>query len=151
MSETTPLEKNFTVEYATRWIEERKKFKVSKEQYNFGICLKGSSELIGCVLLVPDWRDNKAELGYWMGTDFCGQGYTSEAAHQMSGWGFEELGLNKIFAQCMVTNLGSRRVLEKIGMEQEAVLKSNFRLHNKYHDTCYFGLTKADWMSLQSM
>jgi RimJ/RimL family protein N-acetyltransferase len=45
-----------------------------------------------------------------------GQGLASEGASALVDWGFNSGLYDKIFASTMAVNLGSRRVMEKIGM-----------------------------------
>jgi RimJ/RimL family protein N-acetyltransferase len=49
----------------------------------------------------------------------------TEAASALVGFGFTHLGLHRIWATCAVDNIGSRRVLEKLGMTREAHLREH--------------------------
>lgn len=57
-----------------------------------------------------------AELGYRLRRMDWGQGLASEGASALVDWGFGSGGHDKIFASTMAVNKGSRRVLEKIGL-----------------------------------
>lgn len=76
---------------------------------------------IGCVGLHGiTWtlravRFDKAEMGYWIAKPFWGKGLMTDAATLAARWGFETLGLHKITIGCFEPNIGSRRVIEKIG------------------------------------
>ena len=50
---------------------------------------------------------------------FWNQGYTSEAAAEMVRFGFAELDLTRIVAQCHPDNVGSWRVMEKAGLKRQ--------------------------------
>ncbi len=56
------------------------------------------------------------EIGYRLCRDAWGKGYESDAALKLVGWAFEAANVKKIVACTMVTNIGLRRVMEKIGM-----------------------------------
>ena len=58
------------------------------------------------------------DLGYRLLPRFWGQGYGFEAAQAWLKYGFDTLALSRICAQADVENIGSRRILEKIGMQQ---------------------------------
>lgn len=60
--------------------------------------------------------DAVGEIGYRLRRDAWGKGYASEAALKLVGWAFEATNVEKIVACTMATNIGSRRVMEKIGM-----------------------------------
>lgn len=59
--------------------------------------------------------DTEAELGYWIGVPFWGQGLIPEAARELIRYGFQELGLEKIWCGYFDGNTRSRRVQEKCG------------------------------------
>ena len=54
--------------------------------------------LIGCVSLRIKREDQRAELGYWIGRPYWGQGYCTEAVRAVLKFGFQQLGLNRIYA-----------------------------------------------------
>jgi RimJ/RimL family protein N-acetyltransferase len=71
---------------------------------------------VGWFCLYPE-SDMVAELGYRLRRMDWGQGFASEGAAALIEWGFSNYGFDKIFASTMAVNLGSRRVMEKIGMK----------------------------------
>jgi RimJ/RimL family protein N-acetyltransferase len=83
----------------------------------FALCLRGSGEMIGAAGLVEAAEEHSrtAELSYWMGRPYWGQGFGTDAAQALVRYGFETLGLESIHANCFSRNPGSRRVLEKAG------------------------------------
>lgn len=106
-------------------------------QLNFAIEAEG--QLVGVVGLVPgvDIHRCSAELGYWIGEPYWGRGYASEAARLMTAYGFEQLGLVRIFAGVFDYNKASQRVLEKAGYRlccvlERAVIK-NGRILDEWH------------------
>jgi RimJ/RimL family protein N-acetyltransferase len=60
--------------------------------------------------------DRVAEIGYRLRRDAWGKGYASEAALELVRWAFEATDVETLVACTMATNIGSRRVMEKIGM-----------------------------------
>lgn len=77
--------------------------------------------VIGCVelLIHPDtnhwWGDESAELGYWIGEQYQGRGYATEASKALIKRAFDDLNIKQIFATYKCENIGSKRVLEKLG------------------------------------
>lgn len=88
----------------------------------YAICEQGSDRVIGCVgLMIGDMSNfklppNEGELGYWIGVPYWGRGYTTEACQALVQWGFETLGLEKIWAGAFEDNTASQRVQEKCGL-----------------------------------
>ena len=70
---------------------------------------------VGWFCLWPE-SETLAELGYRLARGEWGRGLASEGAAALIGWGFENGGYDRIVATTMAVNLGSRRVMEKIGM-----------------------------------
>jgi [ribosomal protein S5]-alanine N-acetyltransferase len=79
---------------------------------------KSENTLIGNVSLkiIPD-ATGSLEIGYSIVPSYQQQGYASEAARAMVDWAFCQPGVQKVTAGCDVDNIGSKRVLEKIGMQ----------------------------------
>ncbi len=53
--------------------------------------------------------------------DFWGKGFASQAARASLRFGFEQLGLPEIIAVAVPENIGSQRVMEKIGMRCQGI------------------------------
>lgn len=70
---------------------------------------------VGWFCLAPD-SDTQAELGYRLKRTEWGQGLATEGAAALLRWGFDQGGYDRITASTMAVNLGSRRVMAKIGM-----------------------------------
>jgi RimJ/RimL family protein N-acetyltransferase len=74
-----------------------------------------NSAFVGWFCLWPE-SEKVAELGYRLRRMDWGQGLAAEGASALVNWGFESGHYDKIFASTMAVNVGSRRVMEKIGM-----------------------------------
>ena len=70
-----------------------------------------------------DVNRRAAELGYWLGVDYWGQGIATEAIDAISRWAMDALDLVRIFAQPYADNMGSCRALEKAGFVQEGTMR----------------------------
>ncbi|MGE3618166.1 MAG: GNAT family N-acetyltransferase [Gemmatimonadales bacterium] len=90
-----------------------------------------------------------AELGYWIGVPWWGRGFASEAAGAMIGFGFRELGLDRIIAHHLVRNPASGRVMEKNGMVREGI-RRDFPIRGRNEDLFLYGLLRADWEAAQA-
>ncbi|MCF7825322.1 MAG: GNAT family N-acetyltransferase [Candidatus Marinimicrobia bacterium] len=104
-----------------------------------------SGNLVGAIGLMITKRFNRAELGYWVGHPFWGRGYATEAAQAILRYGFEELQLNKIYATHMTRNPASGRVMQKIGMDQEGVLKQHALKWDHFVDLAAYGILATTW------
>lgn len=102
-----------------------------------------TTSLIGVVGLEIDSPHERAELGYWIGKPWWGRGYCTEASAAVIEFGFECLGLNRIFAYHMVHNEASGRVMEKLGMQREGVLKQHVKKWGRFEDTAIYGILRT--------
>lgn len=111
----------------------------------FGILLRDTGGLCGGIGLNVDKDHDRAELGYWIGVPFWRKGIATEAAREIVRYGFETLGLNRIFANCYVGNPASQRVLEKLGMKYEGRFRQHVRKWGEYKDTDNYSLLADEW------
>ena len=75
--------------------------------------------------LSSEARDaSEAEIGFWIGPDYEGRGYITEACLRMLEHAFDELGLETVWIGHHDENLGSARVQAKCG----------FKLHHRIPD-----------------
>ena len=90
-------------------------------QYGFGlwaVVLKESGGMIGqCGLTMQPWRgDEVLEVGYLFNRAFWHHGYATEAARGCMEYAFDRLGAREVCSIIRETNLPSRRVAERNGM-----------------------------------
>lgn len=83
--------------------------------------LKETGERIGHAGLVPQIINSEKliEIGYWITTNFWGQGFATEVAKALRDYGEKELHLHKMIALIQVNNLASQKVARNIGMKEE--------------------------------
>lgn len=65
----------------------------------------------------------KAEIGFWLMTDFWGQGIMVEAMPLICTYGFENLGLHRIEGLVETDNLNCRRAMQKLGFKHEGTME----------------------------
>ncbi|WP_238388139.1 GNAT family N-acetyltransferase [Hymenobacter sediminis] len=83
-----------------------------------------------------------AELGYWLGEPFWGQGIITEAVRQMVDYGFRTFDITRIFARPFGTNPRSQRVLEKAGFVLEGRFEKTFFKHGEYIDELIYAVRR---------
>ena len=119
----------------------------------YAICLKGhENEPIGSVGLTlkgsPErpLEEGAAELGYWVGVPFWGMGIAPEAAKTLIKRGFDELGLEKIYAGYFMGNNRSERVQQKCGFTYHHTnTMSRVIMLGETRVECINCLTRARW------
>lgn len=130
---------------AEEWIASLRPSYEAGEHVTFAVMLREGGELVGCIGLNLNTRDNSGELGYWIGVPYWGWGYSTEAAREMVRYGFEVLGLHRIHANHFGSNLASGRVLQKVGMRHEGTRREHYIKWGEYEDRVEYGLLASDW------
>jgi RimJ/RimL family protein N-acetyltransferase len=79
---------------------------------------KSTGEFLGWFHFRPkaDGFDDEPELGYRLRQSAWGKGYATEGSRALIDKGFAEFGVQRVFAETMAVNTGSRRVMEKSGL-----------------------------------
>lgn len=117
----------------------------NKDRYVFSITLKGVDKLIGEIGLHLDKNNNSAQFGYWVAETFWGKGIASEALSGILKFGFENLGLNKIYGTHYTHNIASAKVMLKNSMIKEAEMKEHYKVASEYRDIIQYRLTRKEY------
>ncbi|MBI2847682.1 MAG: GNAT family N-acetyltransferase [Chloroflexi bacterium] len=133
---------------AEQWIGAQQEAFGKRQSVNFAIVHKEEGFLIGSVSLGNINRAHgNAELGYWVGKPYWNQGYCTEAARAVLGYGFATLGLNRIYARHMTRNPASGRVMQKLGMKHEGTLRQDRKKWGKFEDFEICGILRSEYMA----
>lgn len=107
--------------------------------------LKAEARVVGSIALhLRDIPNATVELGYVLRRDLWGRGLVSEAAEAVVAMGFG-LGLHRIAAACDARNVGSYRVMEKLGMRREGLLQQDRLIRGAWRDTYVYALLAQEW------
>jgi RimJ/RimL family protein N-acetyltransferase len=98
-----------------------------------------------------EWRErDMPELGYWLGVEYWGQGFATEAARATIDFTFEEFEIEVLKSGARVANPSSRKVLEKCGFQWSGVELHRFQSLGSSTPVDCFRLTRGVWASLKS-
>ncbi|WDD98692.1 GNAT family N-acetyltransferase [Thalassomonas actiniarum] len=103
---------------AEQWLSGHGEHWKNKTAVIYAVTDKVSKCLMGTMSLV-DIQGDEAELGYWLGLDYWGNNYATEAAGALADFAFSSLELNKLTADHLIDNPASGKVMEKIGMSYQ--------------------------------
>ncbi|WP_409305034.1 GNAT family N-acetyltransferase [Peribacillus sp. SCS-155] len=133
----------YSMEDALSWIKRHLDHFKSDKLYEFAITNKETGELYGAIALSNNQNFNNGEIAYWIGEEFWGHGYATEAAQAILQFAFIEKQYHKVFARYFSSNPASGKVLEKIGMKQEGILIDHVRKENRYINLVYYGIINS--------
>jgi RimJ/RimL family protein N-acetyltransferase len=108
----------YTIKDACFYIEN-----VASDLRSLILAIEVDGKAVGSIGILPktDVYRKSAELGYWLGEQYWGQGIMSEAVKAITEYGFKNYNLHRIYADVFENNPGSKRVLEKAGYRHEAI------------------------------
>ncbi len=89
--------------------------------FPWALIRKEDHHLIGMIEL--GIGGHRADIGYVLARAYWGQGYMTEAVRVVVDWALRQPGIYRVWAVCDVENVASARVLEKVGMHREGVLR----------------------------
>ena len=98
-----------------------------------------------CAYHEVSFLNERAEIGYALARKYWGLGLMTEAVRVMLDYGFNNLQLNRIEARCDVENIASWRVMEKVDMKFEGVLRQNIILHGRPRDAKMYAILREEW------
>ncbi|AIQ48488.1 acetyltransferase [Paenibacillus sp. FSL R7-0273] len=133
----------YTLEDALSWIDRHEGNFDARLMYEFAVTDKLSGEVYGAIALSCNEKSNNGELAYWIGEEYWGRGYATEAAEAMVDFAFEDRHYHKVFARYFSSNTASGKVMEKIGMSKEGILREHIRKENRYHDLVHYGIVRT--------
>ena len=89
-------------------------------------------------------------MRYELDPRFWGRGYATEAARAVLAFGMTRLKPHRVWAHCVADNLGSIRVLAKLGLRQEARLREAEYYKARYWDTLIYAILEDEWRTNQA-
>lgn len=137
----------YTVENAVNFINSCHRDFKSLKAVNFAIQYKYNPEavnrLVGTISLKNIDSDNKkANMGYWIGEQYWGNGIATESVELVINYAFSVLGLEEICAYVYSENKASIRVLEKNGMTKKEEVNEYNKMSGRYKNTIKFAIQR---------
>lgn len=117
-----------------------------RTKFQFAVTLRGDGDLIGNVgVREVHAAARQGEMGCEFAPQHWGLGYATEAAGAMLAFGFEQLGLHRIYAETMAENRAAWRVLEKLGMGREGELRETTWLGDHWASAYIYAVLEDEW------
>lgn len=132
------------IEMETEWYERITKSNIPT--CVFGIELIENQKLIGISLLKNiNLIHSKAEFALYIGDkNERGKGYSIVAAKQTIDFGFQQLGLNRIYTEVQSNNIASIKMCESIGFKREGIIRQGQYKNGQFRDEIMMGMLKED-------
>ena len=109
------------------------------------------ARVLGRCTLYDIHRENRrADIGYSLAASAWGQGYMDEALRALLRYGFERLELHRVEGDVDPRNAASLRVLERLGFQQEGLLRERWIVGGEVQDSAMYGLLRREWLAAQA-
>ncbi|MBO1581594.1 GNAT family N-acetyltransferase [Bacillus sp. XF8] len=117
-----------------------------RTRYVFAIVEKDIERMVGAgELNIRDFTNKNGEIGYIVNPDYWGKGLATDVANLLIDFGFSELKLHRIYATCDPRNIGSSKVLEKVGMTKEGRMRENLLIKGGWRDSLLYSVLENEW------
>jgi ribosomal-protein-serine acetyltransferase len=139
------------------WVEEtrgaddilnfiRARRKQIAENKGFGVAIVEGDSIIGIIGFHPiDWTHGSTGIGYWLAEGHQGRGTMTEAVRALVAYAFEVWKLNRVEIRAAVANVRSRAIPERLGFQQEGVLRQAERIGDRFEDLVVYAMLAGEW------
>lgn len=133
-----------------------KRLTISRKYPGYGLWfahLGESDPCIGWFALTPNTQiPGEAEIGYRLFPEYWSRGYATEGARVLLRYAFEELRVQRCVATTMAVNLGSRKVMERIGLKHVRTFHEEFEhpLPGTEYGEVEYALSRKEWLLCRS-
>ncbi|MGG4482794.1 GNAT family N-acetyltransferase [Paenibacillus sp. 7516] len=130
-----------SVQYIQRALDNYEK----KSVYLWGFVRKDTGRLIGRGGIFHfNELMQSAELGYAIASTEWNKGIAAEAMQPIVHYCFQELDCNRLEGRCNAGNIGSARVMEKLGMSYEGLLRKQLKIKGVFTDQKLYSRIRDD-------
>jgi RimJ/RimL family protein N-acetyltransferase len=132
---------------AEAWIGTHQEEFEGRKSVTFAVARAQDAALLGAISLFIGQQHQHAELGYWVGKPYWGNGYCTEAARAILDYGFQVLDLNRIYARHLARNPASGRVMIKTGLQYEGCMRQHVLKWDVFEDVKFYGILRSEYAS----
>lgn len=101
---------------------------------------------LGAIGTRPRGWPGRADVGYWLGKQYWGRGLMTEALLGLLALGFGTLGYAKVEAEVFAENRRGLRLVERVGMKREGLVRRAVRKYGDWVDEALYGVLFEEWV-----
>lgn len=115
------------------------------EEMHWGITLKGEDQLVGSCGY--SWHLGRpfGAIGYDLARRYWKQGIMTEAIRALLHFGFEVRNLHRVEARVRLGNEASMQLLQRLGFQEEGLLRECLFLNHSFFDVKIFSLLQSEY------
>lgn len=112
----------------------------------YAIVLKEVNKLIGTFEFRVKEHNKSGEIGYTLNSKYWGNGYMTEAGKLILELAFKKLNLERVFAEHATNNPASGKVMQRLGMSCDGILRKNHMFKGELLDSAYYSILKEEYL-----
>jgi RimJ/RimL family protein N-acetyltransferase len=122
----------------------------NRRDYSLAAREKDTGAFAGLAFIEIDLRyPTSAEFGIALLPAFCKNGYGTEILESFLAFGFETLGMHRVYGKCDEHNIPSARLMERCGLVYEGTIREHVWLRDHWRSTRYYGMLAGEYFSRQ--
>jgi [ribosomal protein S5]-alanine N-acetyltransferase len=115
-----------------------------RTRYFLAAASKETGEVVGeAILRIESLWHGQAEIGWGVDREHTGRGLGTQIGRATLRLGFD-LGLHRLYAQCRVANGPSLRIMEKLGMTPEGVMRENVKARGEWWSSSQWSILRSE-------
>jgi ribosomal-protein-serine acetyltransferase len=143
LAERMPWAAEQDLERTANFIRAAQQRQAAGDGFETAIVLDG--RIAGCAGFPGvDWVARATSIGYWLAEEHQGRGLMTRAVSALIEHAFGEWKLHRVEIRAAATNMRSRAIPERLGFEQEGVLREAELVGGRYQDLVVYGLLAGD-------
>jgi RimJ/RimL family protein N-acetyltransferase len=140
----------FPYEAEEKWFQDQVNTK-GDGTFNLAIeSLADGKYIGGCGVNEMDWKNGVATVGIFLGSDFWGKGFGTDAMRVLLHFLFTEMNVHKVDLKVYSFNQRAMKSYEHCGFKLEGVLRQSVYREGAYRDECIMGILREEWEALQA-
>jgi ribosomal-protein-serine acetyltransferase len=92
-----------------------------------------------------DWGNRSTGIGYWLAAKHQGRGTMTAAVRALTDHALSTWELNRVEIRAAVENRRSRAIPERLGFQQEGILRAAEQVQGRHLDSVVYSMLAADW------
>ena len=117
-----------------------------RTKFQMAVMLRSEERLIGnCGIRQRSIGASEADIGCGFDPDYWGNGYAAEAIAAILKFGFEELGLHRIWSSSIADNSPAARLVEGLGLRLEGRFRERVLINGDWYDELIHAILDHEW------
>lgn len=130
-------------ESAARFIQVGLDMLAAGTAIRYGLLYQG--KLAGQIMSLPVRHQRKLEIAYQLDEASTGKGVMTRSIRAVLREGFGEMGMQKAEIWCATMNTQSRAIPERLGFQQEGIIRRGEVQRGQYNDLVIYGMLREEW------